>query len=168
MEKNKGMKMVRVIIMIIIIIIVGVLINKTNKKKNKDRQEEIDNMQSSIIKTENKESAVEKYIQTMQDGTKVNISTKLKEDKNVDNLVIKNIQLKYKDGVTNLLATVENKNGQKIEKTKVIIQLMDENGKEIYKLNGIIEETEAGKTAKLNCSITADYANVYDVKIVKK
>ena len=52
--------------------------------------------------------------------------------------------------------------------TNVSIQLVDENGKEIYTLNGIIEETKAEETAKMNCSITADFANAYDFKIVKK
>ena len=31
--------------------------------------------------------------------------------------------------------------------TNVSIQLVDENGKEIYTLNGVIEETKAGETA---------------------
>ena len=52
--------------------------------------------------------------------------------------------------------------------TNISIQLVDESGKEIYKFYGIIEETKAGETANINCSITADFADAYDFKIVKK
>ena len=72
------------------------------------------------------------------------------------------------NGVTNLLANVKNTTQSDKNMQEVIIILLDENGQEIYKMPGIIEEIKAGETIQFNSSITADFANAYDFKIVKE
>ena len=80
----------------------------------------------------------------------------------------KDISLSYKNGVTTLLANVENKTNEKSEQKVVEVTLVDENKEKIYTLQGIIEEVESGGTKQLNCSITADFANTYDFTIKEK
>ena len=50
----------------------------------------------------------ESYVQEMNDGISINKSTKLNEAKLVNGLLISNIQLTEKDGMTTLLADVTN------------------------------------------------------------
>lgn len=130
--------------------------------KNKSNKQE--DMETSKIQTEQQE----KYTKILEDKTKLNTSEKLKEDKKFEELKVKDIQLTYKDGVTNLLATIENTTQTKIEMQNVEIVLLDEKGKELNKIPGIIEEVEAGKTTQLNCSVTADFSNVYNFEIRKR
>ena len=162
-NKKKGLRLVDLIIAIIAIVIVIAIIANINKKKTKNADEN-----KTVTQNEETQKAEEKNVIELEDGTKLNVSSKLNENKALGDLAIKDIQLTYKDGVTNLLATVEDTKKEKIPMTNVSIQLVDENGKEIYTLNGVIEETKAGETAKINCSITADFANAYDFKITKK
>lgn len=160
-RKKKGIKIIDIIIIIAIIVILIIGINKLIQNKNNKEQNTLTNQ----IQTEDDQ---EKYVEVLEDGTKLNISEKLKQTKKLDNLEIKNIQLTYKDGVTNLLATVSNAENKKIEMTQVEITLLDENKNTIFKIPGIIEEAKEGETAQLNCSVTADFANSYDFKISKK
>ena len=162
-RSKRNLQLISIIIAIIAIVIVIAIIVNINKKKDNTNENKLTN---SVV-DEKEQKVEEKNIMELSDGTKLNVISKLNENKILGDLVIKDIQLTYKDGVTNLLTTVENIKKEKIPMTNVAIQLLDESGKEIYTLNGIIEETKAGETAKLNCSITADFANVYDFKIVK-
>ena len=162
-RSKRNLQLISIIIAIIAIVIVIAIIVNINKKKDNTNENKLTN---SVV-DEKEQKVEEKNIMELSDGTKLNVSSKLNENKILGDLVIKDIQLTYKDGVTNLLTTVENIKKEKIPMTNVAIQLLDESGKEIYTLNGIIEETKAGETAKLNCSITADFANVYDFKILK-
>ena len=159
---KKGLRLIDIIIAIIAIVIVIAIVANINKKKDNTNK-----LENSVV-DEKEQKVEEKNVIELEDGTKLNVSSKLNENKALGDLAIKNIQLTYKDGVTNILATVENIKKEKIPMTNVSIQLLDENGKEIYTLNGIIEETKAGETASMNCSITADFANAYDFEIVKK
>ena len=159
-KKKKGIRIIDIIVLIIIIIVFSVIIKNIMKNKSNEQND----IQATIIQTEGQE----KYTKTLEDETKLNTSEKLKEDKKFENLKIKEIQLTYKDGVTNLLATIENTTQTKIEMQNVEIILLDDKGEELYKMPGIIEKIEAGKTTQLNCSITADFSNAYDFQIVKK
>ena len=162
-NKKRGLRLIDIITAIIaIVIIIAIVVNINKKKTNKTEENK------NVAQSEQTQKVEEKNVIELEDGTKLNVSSKLNENKILGDLAIKDIQLTYKDGVTNLLATVENTKNEKIPMTNVSIQLVDENGKEIYTLNGIIEETEAGETAKMNCFITADFANAYDFKVIKK
>ena len=46
--------------------------------------------------------------------------------------------------------------------------LLDKNGKEIVTVGGIIKALKPGEKTQFNTSMTLDYANTYDFKIVIK
>ena len=159
-RKNKGINLITIILIIIVIIMAVVCIKKITAPN--DKNEQVNNVANQI------EEVQEKYVQVLEDGTKLNISSKLKENKKLDNLELKDIQLTYKNGVTNLLCNIENTSETKTDIQNVEIILLDEEGNTIYKMPGVIEEIEVGETKQFNTSITADFANAYDFKIVIK
>lgn len=159
-SKNKGINVITIIVILILIIITVVVTRKIIAKNNKNEQ--VNNVTNQI------ENDTEKNVKVLEDGTKLNVSSKLNENKIVGDLVIKDIQLTYKDGVTNLLCNIQNISNKKTDIQNVNIILLDEQGETIYTMQGIIEEIEAGETKQFNTSITADFANAYDFKIVKK
>lgn len=163
-NRNKGINLITIIVVLILIIITVVVTRKIIAKNNKNEQ--VNNVTNQI---ENQvENETEKNVKVLEDGTKLNISSKLKENKKLDNLEIKDIQLTFKNGVTNLLCNIQNTSNKKTNIQNVDIILQDETGKTIYSMQGIIEEIESGETKQFNTSITADFANAYDFKIVKK
>lgn len=162
-RSKRKLRRIDVIIIIVIIIIISTIgIRKIMNNKTDVSNAKIANQQ------EQENESKEQYVKILEDGSKLNISTKLKENKKVDNIVIKDIQLMYKDGVTNILANVENTGSTKLDATKLEITLLDDKGETVYKMQGLIEETDAGAISKLNSSITADFANVYDFTVAKK
>ena len=168
MTRTRKKKRLRVIDLMIIVVIIVVGVIAVTKISGKIRNTK-ETGKENIVTIQQQESQVEeKYVKILEDGSKLNISEKLKTEKKLENIVIKDIQLMYKDGVTNILANVENTGSTKLEATKLEITLLDDKGETVYKMQGLIEETEAGATSKLNSSITADFANVYDFVVSKK
>ena len=103
MKNKRKKKLTRCIIFLIFLVIVMFIVFKFFIKGNKE-----EGKQSTQIKEENNLNINEKYVQLLNDGTKINESEKLKKDKQFENLKLSNIQLKYKNGITNLLCDVEN------------------------------------------------------------
>ena len=159
--KKKGIKLIDIIIFIIVIIVIIVAV-VTIRKNKKENSNEITN-QVSQTKANGDDN-----IQTLDNGTKLNISSKFNEDKKFGQLEFKNIQLTYKDGITNMLCDVYNTSNSKSEFQEVEIVLLGEDGNNIYTINGVINEIEAGGSTQFNTSITADFSNAYDFKIITK
>jgi len=111
---------------------------------------------------------VEEFVQELEDGTKLNTSTKLKEVKKIENLEVGNIQLTYQNGSSVVLADVVNNSNKTSSLMVVKITLLDKNGKELETLSGIIGALKPGESTQLNMGATADYANAYDFTIIKK
>lgn len=163
-RKKRNVRLIWIILIIIVAVGVIVTINLSNNKKNTkpaQQQSQVENGQQE------EEKPVEKYVQVLEDGTKLNISEKIKQTKKVGDLEISNIQITYQNGVTNILATVTNTSSKKSELQNVSIVLSDDEGNTIYTLRGVLEETEPNGTSQLNTSITADFANSYDFTISK-
>lgn len=163
-RKKKNVRLIWIILIIIVAVGVIVTINLSNNKKDTkpaQQQSQVENGQQEEAKQ------VEKYVQVLEDGTKLNISEKIKQTKKVGDLEISNIQITYQNGVTNILATVTNTSSKKSELQNVSIVLSDDEGNTIYTLRGVLEETEPNGTSQLNTSITADFANSYDFTISK-
>lgn len=163
-RKKKNVRLIWIILIIIVAVGVIVTINLSNNKKDTkpaQQQSQVENGQQE------EEKPVEKYVQVLEDGTKLNISEKIKQTKKVGDLEISNIQITYQNGVTNILATVTNTSSKKSELQNVSIVLSDDEGNTIYTLRGVLEETEPNGTSQLNTSITADFANSYDFTISK-
>lgn len=164
-RKKKNVRLIWIILIIIVAVGVIVTINLSNNKKDTKPAQQ----QSQVENNGQQEEAkpVEKYVQVLEDGTKLNISEKIKQTKKVGDLEISNIQITYQNGVTNILATVTNTSSKKSELQNVSIVLSDDEGNTIYTLRGVLEETEPNGTSQLNTSITADFANSYDFTISK-
>lgn len=152
--KSKSNKMLLILILIIVTIAVIAMLCFM-AKKGKEKQEE------------NANQVVEEFVQVQEDGTKVNISNKLKEEKELDGLKIGNIQLTEKDGQLTLLANVTNTTSQDVDAFLIDIILYDKNGNEIDTILGLISPVKAGQAVQLKAGITEDYANAYDFKVVK-
>ena len=154
MKKKEKRFILVLIAILVIVLIIGLFI-----KKNKNKENEIQNQNTATD---------EKFVQVLEDGTKLNKSSKFNETKNIDGIEISNIQFTYKDGQTVLLADVINNSGKAVDMTLLDIKLLDEQGNEIITVGGIISPMQVGETSQLNASMTMDYANAYDVEITLK
>ena len=156
-EKEKGVKLIHIILLVAIII--GGFFGIKYFTKNAQEQDK-----TSV----GQELSQEKYVKLFDDGVKLNTSAKLNEDRDFEGLKIKDVQLTYRNGVTNLLCNVENTSNNNLKMQDVEISFLDENGDVIYKMAGIIEDINAGETKQFNSSVTADFSNAYDFTINKK
>ena len=157
---RKGEKTFILIIVIISIVIIGGLIILKNSRK-----EAQDNVGQN---TTNMSNEVEEYVQKLEDGSKLNVSSEMQKTKTLDGLEIRNIQLKEMGAITMLLADVENKTDSETPEKAVKIQIINKSGNVITELKGKIDGIQAGGTFKLNIAVTADVANAYDFKIMNQ
>lgn len=155
MKKKEKRLILILIAILVVVLIIGLFI-----KKNRNEENGVQSQQNTATD--------EKFVQVLEDGTKLNKSSKLNETKNVEGIEISNIQFTYKDGQTVLLADVTNNSGKAIDMTLLNIKLLDEQGNEIVTVGGIISPMQVGETTQLNASMTMDYANAYDVEITLK
>ena len=151
-EEKRGL-LILIIVAIAIIVTLVIILNVRGKKSNNDAEEN---------------EVVEEFVQVLEDGTKLNTSTKLSETKIVDGLKIGNIQLTMQNGQSVLLADAENDTGKDIEIMLLDIILLDKNGNELTTIAGIVGDLKAGEKQQLNSSVTSDYANAYDFRVVIK
>lgn len=127
-------------------------------------------------------SAPPVYFRTLDDGTKYNTSSKLREPKQFEGLDITNIQLTCVQptstdntinslikGKTDIIATVTNNTDETLGGYGVNITFIDENGKPISdsKVYAEIVQLKPGGTAQLIGGITENLVNAYDIKIEK-
>lgn len=148
------MKRKEIILILVLLIILIIAIILQNKSRNTEKNTE-------TIETK------EEFSQTMNEETKLNISTKLNETKYLDEYKIENIQLTNKDGQTILLADVTNTTDKDTKATLVDIMLFDKEGKELKKIGGVIAPLKAKESTKFNSNVSGDYTNAYDFIITK-
>lgn len=154
-------KEIALIMGLLILLFIVILIVKPKKNKTENTNENND-----VVITDEVEE--EKYVDVLNDGTKLNTSDKLKKDKVVDGLSFTNIQLTNNNGQTVLLADVTNTTEKKSALTLVDIIILDENGNELGKVGGIVSPLDPNEKTQFNTSMTRDYSNAYDFKVVKK
>lgn len=143
----------------VIAIIVVLIVNGKNKEDENIANNEI--VESNTVEEE-------KYVEVLENGTKLNTSEKLKETKEIDGMEISNMQLTEEGNITKLLGTITNNSNTTKGNYEINIKLIDENGKELTTLVGYIGELEPGESTQLSTSTTFDYANTYDVEITKR
>ena len=152
-KKNSKMIKAIMILLIIILVIVGIIfLVKNNNNENTSNEN-------------NQNTSVPSYVEEIESGVKINKSKKLNEAKEVSGYQITNIQLTTESGMTTLLADVTNNTANKTGVQMVDITLLDEDGKELTTVTGIIDELEAGEKTQLNIAMTSDYVNAYDFKV---
>lgn len=154
-------KIVPIIVVSILIIgvIVGVIyfITNNDKKEGENTNQEVE---ANVLNEE-----VEEFVKVLDDGKKVNTSSKLNETKYVDGFEIGNIELSTVAGQTTLYADVKNNTGKDADVKVLEITLYDENDEVIVTMGGVITDAKAGETVKLEASTTLDFANAYDFKV---
>ena len=149
--------------MILVVIIVGVIILGIIYFVTRPKEEE-----GTVNDVAEQNEVVEEFVQVLEDGSKLNTSTKLNETKNVDGLEIGNIQLSMVGGETTLFADVKNNTGSDLGVTAIDIILLDKNEEEIVTIGGVIGDVKAGESVRLEASTTLDFANAYDFRVVIK
>ena len=106
--------------------------------------------------------------EVLEDGTKLNKSSKVNEDKTYNGLKFSNIQLTENGDLTSLVADVTNTTSTATSDfTMVDLTFYDESGNSLGSTIGLIKPLAAGETTQLNASLTLDYANAYDLKITE-
>ena len=155
MKKNEKI-MIFILLVILVVAIVVFAVNKNKKVVNEENNTEVEN------------KVVEEFVQVLEDGTKLNTSTKLNESREVNGFKFENIQFTERKGQSVLLANVTNNTGKATDFTLVDVILLDKYGNEIEKLGGIISPLQPGAKTQFNVSMSLDYANSYDFKIVIK
>lgn len=151
--KKKEKQMIGILILVAAVIIT-IIFFATRPKEDENKGVEIQN------------TVKEEFVQVLEDGTKLNVSSKLNEAKTVNGLKIQNIQLTNKNGQLILLADVTNESGKDTDILSIDIILYDKEGKELGKVPGMLAPMKSGTTSQLNAGITEDYANAYDFKVI--
>lgn len=163
MKVNKNKNKILAICMILLIIVVLAIIIVVNKL-GKAKEENV--LVSDDGTTENQN--VEEFVNNLENGGKINTSSKLNENREFEGLKIENIQLTYQNSQTQLLANAKNDTSTESELMMVEITLYDKDGNKIVSLDGIISPLKPGESTQLNIGSSLDYANAYDLEIVKK
>ena len=149
----KGKKII--IFLVLLIILIGVVAVFTNIKKNRN-----DNTLE--------QQQLGEFVSLREDGTKENISEKLKEIKVLEGLEITDIVLTEKDNVSQISAKVENSTENSVEGMEVAVVFSDKEGNTITEISAYITGLEPGENTTLYSSVVADVSNAYDINIVKK
>lgn len=153
--KKKEKRMIAILIIVAIVIIAIIYFATRQKNEGGNPVEE-------------QNEVVEEFVQVLEDGTKLNTSTKLQETKKLEGLEIGNIQLTHSNGLSVVLADVVNNSSSATELMAVTLTLLDKNGNKLEEVEGLISPLQPGAKTQLNMGVTADYANAYDFTIVKK
>lgn len=158
-ESNKFLTIIKFLIpIVIVVIIVIIVIIVINNKKGSSPKNDITN------NTNNKNV----YYKELDDGTKVNISPKLNEEKIYNGLKFSTFSLFSKDGITYLIAEVTNIQSKDIPNyTNIDITFYDDNGKKLESVMGVIIPLKASESTQLKTSLMFDYSNAYDLKITE-
>ena len=159
-KRNRKNNLIKFILIIIVLIIISIIIALV-LNRNKDKEQINNNNETNTLEEES-------YIEEIEDGVKINKSSKLNEVKEINGLLITNIQLTTKDGMTTLLADVQNNSGAKTDVKTLQITLLNKDGSELTTVTGIVNGLEIGETTQLNIAMTSDYVNAYDFRVSEK
>ena len=154
MKRNER-KWILVLVTITVLLIIVLIVKNSKKEVTKENSKQLG-------------ANTQEYVQVLENGTKLNTSTKLKETKMLDSLEIGNIQLTNKNGQSVLLADVKNTGSMETQVMLINIVLLDETGTEIATVPGIISPLKVGESTQLNTSMQQDYVGIYDFRVVKK
>ena len=166
MKKGKNLFLKIVLIAIIVGIIVFIIMNIVKSKNSKEGVGQNNQKQNSESQQVEENAVKEEFVQQTDDGTKVNVGSKITEDKEVSGLKFTNVQLTEKNNQSTLLADVENATGKDIKDyTNLGITFLTKDGQEIITIKGILPPLESGDKTQFNTGLTQDVANAYDIKI---
>lgn len=154
-NKNHSFGVIWVVIAIILIVMVVIAVKRSRDNENK----------TATVNSNDLNTISNSYVQEIEDGVKLNTSSKMNEAKQTGGFKFNNIQLTTKDGITTLLMDVTNISGTATELKNVEITLLDQSGNELTTLKGVIVALENNASTQLNIAATSDYINAYDFNI---
>lgn len=156
------------ILIVVAAIIIGIVFSVTRGRKDdpKDNNLKINNDENIELSQVN--PSYGEFTKIENDGTVVNTSDKLKEDKVEEGFEISNINYTEKDGHTVLEADVTNMTGSSRTAFMAEIVLLDKEGKEQGRIPVAIPEMQIGETIGAQAGINDQYANAYNFKLEKK
>ena len=106
-EKGKNLFLKIVLIAIIVGIIVFIIMNIVKIKNSKEGVGQNNQKQNSESQQVEENVVKEEFVQQTDDGTKVNVGSKITDDKDVNGLKFTNVQLTEKNNQSTLLADVD-------------------------------------------------------------
>ncbi len=143
-------------IAIVLVLVLGIYaVMKMNDSKEK------------AIPEKQAQETSEKFVKVLADGKRVNISEKLKEEKTLDNMKVKNLELVTKGKQTKLTAVIENNSNKTKGDYSINAIAKDEQGKELRKVLGYVNNVKSGQTTKLVIKASSDFVNAYDIVFEK-
>lgn len=154
--KKKEKKGILILIAVAVVIIVALLIIRAVMKNNNDNTQ---------LPSSSSTEAGREYTALYSDGSKLNTSSKLRENKVYQSITVSNIQLTTVNGLNRLLANVTNNSSASTDAQDVSLVFVDDQGNTIATVPGVIPAMNAGETAQLNASTTKDIINAYDFRI---
>ena len=157
-----------IVILIIVCIFIFININKGNEENNFNNANTTQTDNSNSLSEENTNNINEEFVQTLDNGVRVNTSDKLHETKSIDGLEISDFTLTQRDNTTLLLGTIKNVSSSTKGGYPIDIKVIDKDNQELITISGYINELAPGETSQLNVSTTLDYVNAYDFEITKK
>ncbi len=155
MKKNEAI-VIGAIIAIMVIILVVVIVISRNKNAN-EGQNAGNTQEDNYVK--------EEFVERMEDGTRVNTSSKLAETKKSNGYEISNITLTEKGNLTAFRATITNTTSEKRGDEPIYLEIIDKNGNVLTEIEGYLDTLQPGASATLKIDTTADFANAYDYRI---
>jgi len=158
-KSDKKINVKKIIILILVAIIAVIIVGIVFKKE--DNREEVRKQQQQLAE------AQRNYI-TLDDGTQVNTSKKIIEDKNIGTLVISNTQITRKKDITTVIADVKNTGTENAGKFSVNVTFIEKDGDEIASIVGYIQEVKPGDTLELIISGSYNFVDAYDFIIEKR
>lgn len=155
---NGEKRMIWILILITIVVIIAGIVMSINKGKEGNKV---------VAGGEGENKVVEEFVEVRKDGTKLNVSNKLKETKTIDGIEIGKLQLTTKNNVSIILGTVTNNTNIVKGGYPIDLAILDKEGKEIVTIGAYIQELQPGQSAEFNTSATFDFANAYDFTITR-
>lgn len=154
--KKKEKIMIGILVAItIVVIMIAIIINNKDEKENK-------------VEEKGTTAQEETFVEVLEDGTKLNNSSKLHETKQIDGIELTSIQLTEKNNVTLLLGTITNISNTTQGGYPVKVKIVDKQGNEKVTIEAFIEKLEPGESSQFSTNATLNYADAYDFIITKK
>ena len=153
MIKDDNLKklIIAAVFLIVAVIAVIAIVSNSNKKTG--------NSSSSSKDAKNE------FVKVEEDGTRVNISSKLAEAKEFKGLKFTNFKFSESANESLLTGDVQNTTNADISFTGVVVTFLNKNGDKIGETKILVVPLKPGESTKFTTSVTFDYVNAYDFKI---
>lgn len=155
-DEKRWIVLLIAVLLIAIFLIVGLAVVKNLKKAEEKGNNISEQLQN------------EEYVEVLEDGTRVNTSDKLRENKEFNGLQISNITIEEKENETILEADITNTTTTSQGDYGIYLKIKDDSGNEIKKIAGYVNHMGPNEKTKLKIKTSYDFANAYDFEIEKQ